>query len=194
MKHIKQLIGPLAIIILAAFLRLVPHMPNFAPITAMALFGGVYLNKRYALLIPFFAMVLSDYLLLYINPYNLNHLHFTHLYPPQALWYDNTILAVYGSFAFSGLIGLWLKRHKTIRNIILSSFVASVQFFLITNAAVWLNGMYDRSITGLWESYLAGLPFFRGTLAGDVFYTGLFFGGYELLVRFIKYPKITIAK
>lgn len=194
MKKFNQLISPLLIIFITAMLRLVPHMPNFAPITAMALFGGVYFNRRYALIIPLLTMLVSDYLLLYINPFSPNHFNFARIYPLQALWYGNTILAVYGSFLVSGLIGLWLKSRKTIKNVIFASLVASIQFFLITNAAVWLNGMYDRSILGLWESYMAGIPFFRYTIMGDFFYTGALFGGYELSLRLIKSQKVAYAK
>ncbi len=32
----------------AAFVRLIPHPPNFAPIAAMALFGGAYFSKKWA--------------------------------------------------------------------------------------------------------------------------------------------------
>jgi hypothetical protein len=38
-----------------------PHAANFAPIGAIALFGGVYLNKRLALVVPMVAMLISDY-------------------------------------------------------------------------------------------------------------------------------------
>lgn len=194
MNKLKKLINPLLIIFIAAILRLIPHVPNFAPITAMALFGGVYLNKRYALIVPLLTMLLSDYLLLYVSPFGPNHFNFSHIYFPQALWYGNTILAVYGSFLISGLIGIWLRKHKTITNIIFASLVASLQFFLITNAAVWVNGMYDRSIIGLWESYIAGIPFFRYTILGDLFYIGVFFGSYELVTYLFKSQKFSLAK
>jgi len=32
----------------AAVSRLMPHPPNFAPVAALALFGGVYIDKRFA--------------------------------------------------------------------------------------------------------------------------------------------------
>jgi len=49
------------LILLAALSRLLPHPPNFAPITAIALFGGAYFtNKRLAFLVPIIVMVLSD--------------------------------------------------------------------------------------------------------------------------------------
>ncbi len=188
----KKLINPVAIIILAIILRLVPHIPNFAPITAIALFGGVYLGKRYALLLPLIIMVISDYLLLYFNPYGPVFFRFSHFYPPQVL-FTNTTPAVYGSFLISGLIGLWLRNHKRPSIVLFATFLASMQFFLITNAAVWVAGAYDRSISGLWESYLAGIPFYRGTFFGDFFYTIVLFGGYEFLNHYFMKKKIRVA-
>ena len=46
---------------IAAVSRLLPHLPNFTPVAAIALFGGAYLNDRKAaFLIPFIALILSD--------------------------------------------------------------------------------------------------------------------------------------
>lgn len=185
-KTFSKIVNPLLIIAFAVILRLVPHAPNFAPITATALFGGVYLSKRASLIIPLATLLLSDYLLLYVNPFSSQPFNFSYIHPLSSLWYDSTVIAVYGSFLISGLIGLYLRRHKSFSNIVASSLFASIQFFLITNAAVWLAGSYDRSILGLWQSYVAGVPFFKGTLLGDLFYTGLFFGSYELLLYFAK--------
>jgi hypothetical protein len=46
--------------------------------------------------------------------------------------------------------------------------------------------MYPRSFSGLMECYLLAIPFFRNTILGDLFYTGVFFGSYELLTFFVK--------
>lgn len=96
---------------------------------------------------------------------------------------------VYGSFLLSGLIGLLIKKHKTIFTVVGGSLLSSVLFFLITNFAVWADprSFYPQGIEGLLASYTAGLPFFRNTILGDLFFSGLFFGGYELL-------KIVISK
>jgi len=85
---IRQLLIPAGIIFALALARLMPHMPNFAPITAMALFGGVYLEKRYAFVVPLVAMLISDYLLLYINPFSSPMFNFSHVVPPQALFHS----------------------------------------------------------------------------------------------------------
>ncbi len=97
----------LFLIIGGAFLRLMPHIPNFAPITAIALFGGVYLNKKYALVIPFLAMLISDYLILYINPFGNPMIDFHKIYPLTGIFHSTTPY-VYGSFLISGLIGIYL--------------------------------------------------------------------------------------
>jgi hypothetical protein len=171
--------APIVIIFALALARLLPHMPNFAPITAMALFGGVYLERRYAFILPLLAMLVSDYLVLYVNPFGSPMFNFSHLYPLSAL-YHSALPFVYASFLISGLIGLWLKNHKNPIAIVGASALCSVQFFLITNGAVWLGGMYGAGISGLIGAYIAGIPFFEGTLFGDFFYTATLFGAYEL--------------
>jgi hypothetical protein len=51
---------------------------------------------------------------------------------------------------------------------------------------MWLfSGFYPRTIAGLEACYLAAIPFFQNTVAGDLFYATLLFGGFmlaELLV------------
>jgi hypothetical protein len=153
--------------------RLVPHIPNFAPVTATALFCGVYMNRRLSLIAPALIMVLGDYALLYINPYGSTS--FDHLYAPWLLWHS-ALPYVYASFAISALVGWYAKSHRSGGIVVLAALICSVQFFLITNAGVWLEGAYARGLDGLWQSYVAAIPFFRGTALGDLFYTCVFFG------------------
>jgi hypothetical protein len=62
------------------------------------------------------------------------------------------------------------------------TLLASVQFYLITNFAVWAFGtMYPLSISGLFASYINALPFFRNTIFGDLSYVAGLFGLYELV-------------
>lgn len=164
---ITKLAQPAGLIIIGAFARLIPHPANFAPITAIALFGGVYLRKKQALTLPIAAMILSDFFIGFDS------------IPMR--------LSVYGSFLISVFIGFWIKNHKNSKNIVLASLFSSVLFFIITNFAVWaFGGMYPKNIYGLTESYFLAIPFFRNTVFGDLFYTGVFFGSYELLMSFLK--------
>jgi hypothetical protein len=170
MNNLKML--PVLLVFLGVAMRLLPHPANFAPVTAIALFGGMYLPRKYAFILPIAAVFLSD------------------------LWlgFDfGSMWAVYGSFLLSGLIGLYIRKHKCVSTVVLGSVTASVAFFLITNFAVWIGtSMYSKDIAGFINCYVAAIPFYRNTLMGDLFFTGLFVGGYELVQYFLKdfYPKM----
>lgn len=144
-------------VVAAIILRLIPHVANFAPIAALALFGGVYLNKKYALIIPLVAMLISDAIIGFYNPL--------------------IMLSVYGSFTIIALLGLWLKRNKNILNVISVTLAGSTIFYLITNFAVWVvpHSFYSKNLQGLILCYTMGLPFFKNTFLGDLFYVGTIF-------------------
>lgn len=162
----------------AVLLRLVPHYPNFAPVTAIALFGGAYLSKRVAFFLPLLVMVISDYLLLYVSPYDID---FSRIHPLTSLLHSTTLF-VWGSFLISSLIGIWISKKKTVGRVGFAAIFASLQFFIITNFGVWfMENMYPHNFGGLLQSYVMALPFYRGTFLGDLFYTGMFFGGFELV-------------
>lgn len=150
-------------------MRFLPHAPNFAPIGAMALFGGARLNKKYALIIPLAVMIVSDY---FIGFYS---------------W--QIMASVYGSFLIYGLLGLVVRKNGSWLKIGGATLAGSVLFFLITNGAVWAFGsMYPHTFGGLIACYAAGLPFWRNTLLGDIFFTAVFFGTYELARKYVEIP------
>lgn len=171
MKLLQSIFVPLVIICFAAVLRLMPHPANVAPIAAMALFGGAYLSKRYALVVPLIALFLSDLF----------------------LGFHSTMVFVYASFFCVGLVGMTLKGRVTWQAVVVASLVSSLLFFVITNFGVWLvSGMYPKSLAGLMECYYFAIPFFRNTIIGDLGFTALFFGGYAVILRTI--PQRLLAK
>src|SRR3990167_541002 len=103
MNNIRNFLGPIFIITVAVLIRLFPHAPNFAPIAAMGLFGGTYLNKKYSLAIVFISLIISDYLLLCVHPFSPQFLNLTKFYSPIALLHSTTFF-VYGSFMLVALI------------------------------------------------------------------------------------------
>jgi hypothetical protein len=130
---------------------------NFAPIGALALFGGAYFsNKRTAVVVPLFSLVAGDI--------------FTGFHP--------LIPYVYASFLVSVAIGFWLRRKKSALRIGGATGAGAIQFFLITNFALWASsiGNYPKNAGGLAKCYIAGLPLFWNTLAGDAFYAAVLFG------------------
>jgi hypothetical protein len=150
------------LILFAGFSRLIPHPANFTPIAAIALFSGVYLEKKYFYVIPIASMLLSDLI----------------------IGFHSTMIWVYGSFVIIALLGLWLKSHKKPLVVLGTTLVSSVIFFIVTNFGVWTTGYYGHSFPGLIESYVMAIPFFRNTVAGDLFYVAAMFGIYELVLRF----------
>lgn len=83
------------------------------------------------------------------------------------------------------MIGLVLKPRRNFLTVPLASISASLLFFLITNFGVWLDptSFYPKGLFGLTQSYIMGLPFLKNTLMGDLFFTGILFLGYELLLK-----------
>ena len=110
-------------------------------------------------------------------------------------FYNPAVMAsVYLSFAVSGLLGVWLRTRKNVANALGVTLFASVQFYILTNFAVWAFGtLYPKTAAGLLSSYINALPFFRNTLLGDVFYVGVLFGIYETVRYFVslRVPKST---
>ena len=137
----------LLIVIFGVICRLIPHPPNFSPVTAIALFSGLnFSDKRIAFSIPLIVLFLSD-LIIGISVINL---------------------FVYTGFLTIVFLGTKIKSIK-FGNIILSSFI----FFLISNFGVWIIG-YPKNIEGLILCYTMAIPFFGYSIAGDLFFGYLF--------------------
>ena len=151
----KQVVIILFMLIAVSF-RLFPHLPNFTPITAIALFGGLYFsNKKMAYLVPVFIMGLSDVF----------------------LGFHLISLFVYSAFLLVSFIGTKTKKPS-----IYTILLGSVSFFIVTNFGVWLIG-YPKTWTGIIECYTLALPFFRNSILGDFFYSGIMIFGYKFVEK-----------
>jgi hypothetical protein len=162
------------VIALAAVLRVVPHPWNLTPIGAMALFSGsMFRNKWIAFLLPLASLFAGD---LFVGFHKL-------------------MLIVYASFATSVAIGRWLGRNRTVVRISGAVLLGALQFFVITNFAVWaFGGFYPKTAAGLATCFAAGVPFFWNTLAGDVLYAAILFGGFALAARLIPAMRLPADK
>ena len=150
----------LSAIAAAAALRLIPHPPNFSPIDAMALFSGAYLARRWvAFVAPLAALLLSD----------------------VVLGFYHGMTTVYATVALIVMIGWWVSSRRSAVRIGAAAVASSVLFFVITNFGMWLfSGFYPVTYAGLVACYTAAIPFFQNTIAGDLFYTVLLFGGFRI--------------
>jgi hypothetical protein len=156
----SRILALLSAIVFAAALRLVPHPPNFTPIGAMALFSGAYLGRRsLAFVAPLGAMLLSDAVLGFYS----------------GMWV--TYLAV----ALIVLVGWVALSRVSVLRVAGATVASSILFFVVSNFGTWaLSGMYPHTVVGLEACYVAAIPFFQNTLAGDLFYASLLFGGFRV--------------
>jgi hypothetical protein len=156
----------IGVITVAVIMRLVPHVPNFTPIGALALFSGAIVTRKFAFMIPFAVMVVSD---LFIGTHSL-------------------MIYTWGSFLLIGVLGYILLRRKVnLARVVFASLAGSFSFYVITNFGVWLEGwLYPMTFNGLVQSYVMAIPFFRNMVVGDLFYSGMFFGSYLLVKTIIE--------
>jgi len=173
-----QFIVILVLVGLAALSRLIPHEPNFVPLAAIALFAGTYIkNKKHAILFVLSVLLFSDVML--------------------ELIYGNgfygTMIFVYSSILLIASIGFILRGKVKVQTILVSSLIGSILFFIITNLGVWMiDNMYPLTFEGLTQCYVAAIPFFRGTLLGDMFYNMALFGSFALIR--LRYPALVTQK
>ena len=153
----------ISLILIGVSLRLLPHPANFAPVAAIAIFGGSILPWRLGVWVPLAAMAASD----------------------AIIGFHSLIAVTWGCYLLIALASShWLRKRSFFRGAFLT-VSSSIFFFVVTNFAVWLSsGMYAHTWAGLARSYELALPFFRNTLLSDMIYTAALFGVYVLVARF----------
>lgn len=161
-----DLLVVLFLIALDVAARLLPHTPNFMPLTASALFAGMIVSRRpLAFAVPLVALLLSDLVLGFVDDWRVT-------------------VVVYLSLALPTAIGLLARRYRLSRALVPAVLSCSLIFFATTNFAVWaFSGMYSLDLAGLIQCYVLALPFLKFTLAGDLAWAAVLFGGFWLVQR-----------
>ncbi len=174
-----------ALIFLCAFSRIIPHMPNFSPLGAIGLFGAAHFSKKWqAFLIPIAATWLSD---LFINNVIYGQ------YYPEFTWFYQGFYWQYGSYILITLTGFAIFKNKVnIAKVLTGALASTAIFFLISNFGCWIGSTtYPQNFGGLMTCYAAGIPFLKGTLLGNLFYSGVLFGAFALAQY--KFPVLRLA-
>jgi len=142
----------ISFVLVAALTRLLPHPPNFAPITAMALFSGVFFEKKILrFLVPLVAMLISD---LFLGFYAIS-------------------VFVYLSFYLITIMGSRIKKVH-----IGAVLMGSTMFFVVSNLGVWLLH-YPLTVEGLLTCFTLAIPFFGSAILGDLFYSIVLVYGFK---------------
>ncbi len=208
------------IIVLAVIARFIPHMPNFAPITALAIFSAANMSWKKSAGLVLVVRFISDIFLGFFSWPLMLAVYASHLAGILfGLWIKNSnhpvslretpLLGRRGgsavSLEYSAELssfsrrstprsgGRWLEYSK---KIIVSSLGSSAVFFLVTNFA-FLYVDYPHTLPGIMLAYYNGLPFLRGTVLGDLGYSVALFGGYAFalfLLNANKYQYANVAK
>lgn len=151
-----------ALIIAGVVLRLVPHAANFAPVGAIALFGGAVLSPRLAWWLPVVIMIASDIV----------------------LGFHGTVAFTWGGFLLVALFGVTLRNRSNWLRIPLGVLASALIFYIVSNFGVWVEGkLYTHTLQGLIDCYIAALPFLKTSLLADFFYSLALFGAYALAVQ-----------
>lgn len=171
----------LAFVLFAALSRLIPHAYNFTPLGAIALFGAAWFPKKiWAYAVPLAALFLSDLL--------LNNMVYAAFYDGFQ-WLTPGFLYIYGAFALIVPLAIRLFRKVTFPRVLTGAIGASVIFFVVSNFGVWFTSpLYPLTLDGLMLCYTAAIPFFHYTLAGNLVYSAVLFGGYAYVTS--RHPEL----
>lgn len=144
---------------LGALSRIFPQDWNLMPVAASALFAGRMLGTpRLAPIVPLAALLISD------------------LFLGREDW--RIALVVYAALTLPAIVGMLSRTFAGAAPVVAGMLGCSLIFFGTTNFAVWaFSGMYPMTAQGLGDCYVAALPFLRNTVAGDLVWTGILFGG-----------------
>jgi len=153
----------IAMVVLCACARLLPHPWNFTPLMAIGLFSGYQAGKAWTgILVTLSALALSDAVLGFYS----------------GMW------VVYAAALVAVLFGRITRNRSGAGAIAAGALGSSLSFFLISNFGVWAGGLlYPMNLAGLAACFTAAIPFYQNQIAGDAFYTLALFGGYALLKR-----------
>jgi len=148
-------------VLLAVAVRFLPHPLAFTPVAAALLFFGAR-GSRWQLPIPVVLFAVSDVILTrFVYSYVFSWDHYVTI-----AWY-----------ALIVWLGTRLREHQRPLPVLGAALTSSASFFLISNFAAWAawTDMYPRTFSGLMSSYVAGLPFFRRGIEGDLLFTAAMF-------------------
>lgn len=151
-------------------LNFLPHAWHFTPLAASLLYFGARVSRR-QMWIPVVLLAATDVVLTKF------------IYSYQLSWDSLIIWAWYAAILW---LGTNLREKSGFWRVVGAALASSVSFFVISNFAVWaaFSGLYPKTFAGLITCYTAAIPFFRGTLESDLFFSIAFFG-LPVLVQFL---------
>lgn len=152
-------------------------LPGFTAVGAMMILAAAYMTGWKKWIVPLGIFWVSDMI--------VNNVVYAQYYDTFQVVGN---LWVYGAYAVVVLIAYVIMRKPSVLRLVVTSSLAAVVFFLVTNFGAWLHpaAPYAKGLSGLMSSYEAGIPFFRNGLMGDVFFSLVLFGAFDLVASRIS--------
>ena len=164
----KSAVVGLILVVIAASSRLLPHWHNFTAVGGVALFSAYFFRNRFwSFAVPLLAMWISDLI--------LNNIVYT-AFGEGFVWFSKYLIWSYIGFAAMVLVGRWIIKKGSGRNVLAATVVGTILFFILSNFGAFLmDPMYLKTPSHLWLAYLAGLPFLLNSFLANFFYGGVLF-------------------
>ncbi|HUW22293.1 MAG TPA: DUF6580 family putative transport protein [Candidatus Bathyarchaeia archaeon] len=176
----KKFLIAVALIFIASAFRTVWHVAANVELVTLATFlAATYLGYGWAILVPLATMALTD----------------------KSIGTTNIFIFVWLAYGIIGLVD-WLMIKKSgkdkivLKQTIMALFT-SVFFYLFTNFGVWALdewGMYTRSLPGLINCYIMGIPFYRNNFVGNLILIPVGFWLIETVINWAQRLKIATQK
>lgn len=177
--------------------RLIPTgWENFSPMAAVVLCSAACLPRRWAFALPFAAFAISEvalnlrYGVAPVNPNTFSVLiGFALIFALG--WSIRGTADRPAGFAGPGAPAMPVANGPRLPLLFGGALLGSVLFYAVTNTGAWVaSPQYAKSFAGWLQALTTGVPgfpptwvFFRNSLAGDLFFTGLFVALYGLPQR-----------
>ena len=143
-----------------------PTQPNFQPLVALFFCGALLTGGWLGLIIPFGIWIV------------------TYPFAQGPVWDLSIFFTTLTALSLTFLLGRTLLNRR-FPTLLVGSVFAAIIFHLITNGAAWIGDpIYEKSLTGLWQSLWTGPPsstlpswvFLRNLAAANFLFTGIFAG------------------
>ena len=145
MKNVKISV---AIFLVLAISRFIPHPPNFTSLIALSFYVPFLFGIR------FFPILLISFII-----------------TDMVIGFHTVTLFTWGSVILISLMSKFFTLN--IVNRISGALIGSCLFYLITNFGVWSLGSYGYSLEGLVTCYILAIPFFGYSLISTFIFSGL---------------------
>lgn len=159
---------PVLLTFAAAWIRLLPHPPNFTPLLALAFFAGSRIpSTLWAVLTPLLALFVTD----------------------LALGLHGEMPAVYVGVSLIVGLGKWFSLRGELdwikKGVGLTA--GALLFFVLTNLWVWWTApYYSKDLSGLVSCFTLAIPFFPALLSSALVYGALIFSADRVICRRAK--------